>query len=199
MRFLAALLMGFFSAFLIYMAAVMILMATGREPSATFVLVTLLGAWALSTYALRRGARTVSRVFSRGSLLGAAEWLAMIPISVVMGGMAVTETIGEGATAEEMVGATFGASIVSAITGVFAVAMALVCLLGFAVSHFIGREMQPESPARTRTCPECAETIQAAARKCRFCGASLVPEASSSDRQERQAKADDDNERYVID
>lgn len=29
---------------------------------------------------------------------------------------------------------------------------------------------QPEAPPDTKTCPECAETVKAAAKLCRFCG-----------------------------
>ncbi|MGQ4807874.1 hypothetical protein NKDENANG_01239 [Candidatus Entotheonellaceae bacterium PAL068K] len=81
-------------------------------------------------------------MFSRGFLLGAAEWLAMIPIG---GGVAIE--------------------------------MAAACMLGFAVSYFIGREMKPEAVRPTRTCLECAELIQAAARKCKHCGAVISQEA----------------------
>lgn len=175
MKILVALAMGFFSAFLIYMGAAMVLVS--GEPSSGFVFITFFGGWALSTFIIVRGARTLSRVFSRGFLLGAAEWLAMIPVSMIMGGKALTESVGEGATDAELAGATIGAGLFSAVTGGLAIAMALVCLLGFAVSYFMGREMQPESSTPTRTCPECAELIQAAARKCRFCGASIAPGA----------------------
>lgn len=170
MKVFFALVMGFFSGILIYMAAAMAL--TSGMPSTGFVFVTLFGGWGLSTFLIVRGARTLSRVFSRGFLLGAAEWLALIPVSMIMGGKMLTQTVAEGSTDAEVAGATLGAGLFSALTGGVAVGMALFCLLGFAVSYFMGREMQPKTS--TRTCPECAEVIQAAARKCRFCGASLV-------------------------
>lgn len=61
----------------------------------------------------------------------------------------------------------------------------------------------PATEAATRTCPDCAEMVLAAARKCRFCGAALDPRTegeqiddrlnqltarlSSSDAQQRES------------
>lgn len=175
MKVIVGVILGFFSGFLIYMASAM-LFASG-EPSGAFVFVTFFGGWVLSTIILVRGARTVSKVFSRGFLLGAAEWIAMLPVGMVFSGRALTQTVAQGTgTGAEMAGATIGAGLVSLITGGVSIAMALVCLIGFAVSYFIGREMKPETPTPTRTCPECAELIQAAARKCKHCGAQ-IPQA----------------------
>lgn len=180
MKLLVALLMGFLSGVLVYLLAAMVLLpgiATSEAPPAAafagFAMVVFFGGWGLSTFVILRDAQTLSRVFSRGFLLGAAEWLALIPASMLsLGGSALTRGVGEA----ELAGATLALGFVSAVTGDFAITMALACLLGFAVAHFMGREMQPEMPAPGRTCPECAERIQAAARRCRFCGASLVPE-----------------------
>jgi len=128
----------------------------------------------LSTWILVRGARTVSKVFSRGFLLGAAEWLVMIPVGMVFSGKALSQTVTQGVgTDAELAGATIGAGLVSFITGGVSIAMTLVYLIGFAVSYFIGREMKQEVPTPTRTCPECAELIQAAALKCKLCGAEI--------------------------
>jgi len=173
MKILVGIVLGFFSGFLIYMAAAMLF--TKGEPSGAFVFATVFGGWGLSTWLIVRGARTISKVFSRGFLLGAAEWLAMIPVGLIFSGKALTETVGQGGrTDAELAGATIGAGLVSFVTGGVAVVMAVVCLIGFAVSYFIGREMKPEAATPTRTCPECAELTQAAARKCKHCGAEIA-------------------------
>lgn len=70
MKVFVGIILGFFSSFLIYMAATMLF--TSGEPSGAFVFVTLFGGWGLSTWIMVRGARTKSKVFSRGFHLGAA-------------------------------------------------------------------------------------------------------------------------------
>ncbi len=173
MKVFVGIILGFFSGFLAYMAAAALFVS--GKPSGAFVFVTFFGGWGLSTWVMVRGARTISKVFSRGFLIGAAEWLAMIPVSLVLNGKVLMGTVGQGGgTDAELVGATIGAGFLLSLTGGVAVVMALVCLIGFAVSYFIGREMKPESATPTRTCPECAELIQAAARKCKHCGAEIA-------------------------
>jgi len=151
---------------------VLAMLFVSGPPAPAFVFAFFLGGWAASTYLLVRGARTVSRVFSRGFLLGAAEWFAVIPAGIVLGGKALSRTVSESGaqTSAEVAGATLGAGFASFLTGGVAFAMVIFCLLGFVVSHFVGREMQPEQAGPTKTCPECAELVQAAARRCKHCG-----------------------------
>ena len=102
----------------------------------------------------------------------------MIPVGMVVSGRALTETVAQGSgSGAEIAGATIGAGLVSFITGGVSVAMAVVCLIGFAVSYFMGREMKPEAAIPTRNCPECAELVQEAARKCKHCGADILQPA----------------------
>lgn len=178
MKALVGIVLGLFSGILIYIGAAMVVAREGGGPSPGFVAATLIGGWVVSSWLLVRGARSVSKVFSRGFLLGAAEWLAMIPAGMILSGKALSATVEKGSGSDaEVAGATIGAGLVSAITGGVSVVMALVCLLGFLVSHLLGREMKPEATAATRACPECAELVQLAARRCKHCGAEIAPAA----------------------
>ena len=58
----------------------------------------------------------------------------------------------------------------------------LAFLLGpiaVAIAAAMPREQKPEpAPAiQTRPCPECAEPIRVEARKCRYCGSEIMPQA----------------------
>lgn len=182
MRIVVGIVMGFFSGVMIYLGVTSLV--TSGTPSRALVLVSLLGDWLLSTWLIVQGARTVSKVFSCGFLLGAAEWLAMIPIGIISSGRAVARTVEGGGSADaDAAGATMLAGLAALLGSGLAVVMALVCMLGFAISYFIGREMKPEIATPTKSCPECAELILAAARKCKHCGAEIAEAPDAGDRK----------------
>nr|CAS02567.1 putative integron gene cassette protein [uncultured bacterium] len=151
MKILVALVMGLCSGFLIYFMAAMVLADTsgGTGPSGAFVLISFLGGWALSTWLLLRGAISVSKVFSRGFLLGAAEWLLMVLVGIIFAGKQVAAAGGTSEAASA--GAAVGGGLVAMITGGISIAMAVVCLIGFAISYSMGKEMRKEIPAPTPT------------------------------------------------
>lgn len=174
MKAIVAILMGFFSGFLIYMMAAMIFIKD-NSPSSLFVFITWIGGWVLSSYIILRGAKTLSKVFSRGFLIGAAEWLLMIPAGLILTGKAVSETVtASGGSGAATAGAAIGGGFLAFLSGGVSIFMAVLCLIGFTVSFFMGREMKTEVSSPSKKCPECAELVQAEAKKCRYCGANFT-------------------------
>ena len=145
MKVIVALIAGALSGFLIYMTTSMLFMSASDPTPSWFVPVVFLGGWGISTYLLLRGARTASKVISRAFLLGAAEWFAIIPAGVLVGGRALVETTDELSSDAEMAGATIGAGLITFITGGVAIVMIFVCLLGYLITFLINREMKSEA------------------------------------------------------
>ena len=174
MKAIIAILMGLFSGFLIYLIATIVFIE-GESSSSLFTYTTFFGGWILSSYIMLRGAKTISKVISRGFLMGTAEWLAMIPAGLLFAGKDAIETvsISEGSNIS-VAGVTIGGGLFAFLTGGVSIGMAIVCLIGFAIFYFMDREMKPAANTPIKKCPECDELIQAEAKKCHYCGVDLV-------------------------
>lgn len=142
--------LGLFSGLLVASAVQM--MFGSAESTGLFWITTLI-VWAATTYYITRGARTVSKVFARGFLIGAAEWMAMVAVSWIAAGRAVNDTINQ-ATAAGMdaatteatqAGAAIGGGLMAVMGTGISIFMAFACLIGFAIAYFMGREMKPEA------------------------------------------------------
>ncbi len=164
MRQATAIVLGLLSGGLIYVISVLLFSpANSEDPHFIFYLM-FFAAWAGSSYLLLSGTKTVSKVFSRGLLFGAVEWLAFIPAALVYGARATRRIVSEvgaemepvGTTAADsaaaalgsaagMAGAFVGAGIVTMLMAGFAFAMSFLCLLGFVILYFLKREMKPEA------------------------------------------------------
>jgi hypothetical protein len=124
------LLSGIFLSFITSMLITSMLAADSADASSAAITVALLGGWILSAYLLRRGARTVSKVFSRGALLGAAEWMVVAAVGVIVSGHSVAQSVTTSSPGAGMAGAVLGGGLAAFITGGIAVAMAIGCLCG---------------------------------------------------------------------
>src|SRR5690349_17809275 len=145
MKVVMAALMGLISGFLIYLMGSMLVadFSPGNAgPPGWWVLIGFFGGTAASIWLLLRGVRNTSGVFRRGFLLGAAEWLCMAFVGLVFSGRAVSQTVAEsGHDSAAAAGAAIGGGLVAAVTGGVSVFMTVVCLTGFAIAYFMGREM----------------------------------------------------------
>lgn len=166
---------GALSGFLIYMAWAML--ALVGKPSGASIFLTFAGGGALSAWLVINGTRSVPHVLRRGFLLGAAEWLAMIPAGAIFAARFTARSASNVPQDQwhdsAVSGTALGAGLFSFLSSGFAFGMAVLCLACFAVTYFISKEMTPSVAPDTTTCPECAEVIKAAARKCKHCGSNI--------------------------
>ncbi len=173
MKVLSAILVGLLSGFMIYMLVAMVIIGAESSSDAdtyNFYL-SFLGGWIVSSYGVSRGADSASRVWARGALIGAIEWMIVGFIAVVYGGATLTETTKGVTPSSEIVGAGLVAGLFLKMGLWVAVFMALVCLIVYFITKLSGEEFHTNSV--WRSCQECAEMIAIGAKKCRFCGAPI--------------------------
>jgi hypothetical protein len=129
MRTFVAIVLGVLSGAMLFLLAALLTggytISTG--PTLAVAFVALLAGWGISAYFLRRNAATISAVLCRGFLLGAAEWLVVIPATLT--------SAEDYKNLPNAVPAVVGQALIPWL----AAAMAASCLIAFAVAHFVGR------------------------------------------------------------
>lgn|GEM_PF-3706578 len=119
-----ATLLGFPAGLLLYMAAALAFTEPVlREPDPDFVLVTFLGGWALGAVLLARHTVRLLVVMRRGLLLGAVQWLALVPLVSALPAHSLPR-------ASELLARSLGGAPVSLPREAEAALFAVLCLLG---------------------------------------------------------------------
>jgi hypothetical protein len=135
MRTFTAIVLGFLSGVMLFLlAATPTGYTISSGPTLAVALVALLGGWAISAYFIRRNAATTSAVLCRGFLLGAADWLAVIP--------AIRASPEDYQNVPNSVPVVVGEALIHLL----AAAMAAGCLIMSAVAYFVGRRVSADAP-----------------------------------------------------
>ena len=137
MRTAGAIILGLLSGVMLFLltATVAGYGNSAEAPTPPAAYAALIAGWPLSAWLIRRNALATSTIFCRGFLLGAAEWLAVIPAIH--------------ASPEDYRGAPNAVPVVvgEIVIRLLAVAMAAGCGLAFTAAYFIGRSKSRELAA----------------------------------------------------
>ncbi len=129
MRTFVAIVLGLLSSVvLVLLAALLIDAITSADLSLVGASGGLLAGWLISSYFIRRNAATTSAVLCRGFLLGAAEWLAVIP--------ATRASPRDYQNVPNSVPVVVGEILIRLLGGT----MAAGCLIAFAIARFVRRQ-----------------------------------------------------------
>lgn len=172
MKHVIATLIGFLSGFMLYMATAITFSAKSGEVP-TIAWISFLAGWGFTHYFCVKNTTKSLKVLSRGLLIGCLEWVLMIFAGFIMSSRAVVETTANSSSSAESAGAAIGGGLAAMFTGAFSGIMAAVCFFLFLVTYFLSKEFKEDNSEKSIDCPECAEPINAKAKKCKHCGSSL--------------------------
>ena len=141
MKLVSALFIGVLSASLVLFMTMWIMIATQGAPSYPGTLIGVFtGAWLITVLLVSRGARSPAKVWARGSLLGAAEWLAFGFITVLSSAHTLAISRTPRMSNAEVLGAGLWAGFTTFLGLVVGLFMAIFCL----VTWFVAKKMQDE-------------------------------------------------------
>ena len=141
--YILAVLLGILSGTLLSIEFDMLLkLEDGLLSNMAFILLT-----AGSMYILIRGSRSPAVVLMKGFLMGAVVWFAMLPVGSISAGRVAKEAIGRSAADKDLLGAgagLAGGGLFALVSWAIALIMAVLCLIGFAITFFVCRERTRE-------------------------------------------------------
>ena len=172
MKWASAIFLGGLSAVMVYVivgtVCLPLLPPMARE---VFAPITLSAAWIGSAYLMLHEVRHSARVWVRGSLLGACEWIGMAALLVGLSGKVVWD-VAEHSTTVGTVGIGLMMTLLSMMGVGFSMVMVVMCLLTWFIANRFQREFQLAT--EMRYCPQCQQQLQGEADWCPQCGASLL-------------------------
>lgn len=168
MKWTSAILLSSFSAVMIYIIlgtlCLPVLPPTARE---FFAPLTLSAAWIGSVYLMTHEVTNSAKVWARGSLLGACEWIGMAALLVGLSGKVVWDAADHTTTAGTL-GIGIMMSLLSMMGVGFSMVMVVMCLMTWFIAHRLEKEFQLAE--KVRFCFECQQRLQAKAEWCPHCG-----------------------------
>ena len=171
MKWASAIFLGGLSAVMVYVivgtVCLPLLPLVARE---VFAPITLSVAWIGSAYLMMREVHNSAKVWARGSLLGASEWVAMAALLVGLSGKVVWDAA-EHTTTVGTLGIGLLMSLLSMMGVGFSMVMVVMCLLTWFIANRFEGEFQPAG--KLSYCPHCQQRLQAKADWCPHCGGSL--------------------------
>ena len=151
MLLLTGLFLGLLSGLLISSAFISLFGAS--TSIAGFVLPIFLLGWAGSAWLMMNGTRSVSRVWSRGALIGAAEWMFMIFATWMLAGHSFGEVAKQNDSVAGRAGAGIGAGIFGVLGSGISLFMVFVCLVVWFIASRAEKEFKREEADVSDTKP----------------------------------------------
>ena len=145
LRYVVGGITGLLSGILVYFMVTLAFTDPSVEPPDWHIWVFFMLPWFVSFYVFAKNTKSISKVMVRSFLVGALEWLLMIPAGLIFSAKTASDVAAGSTNTAETAGIAIGAGIVSFLTGGIAFVMLVGCLIGYFISNKINVEMKKES------------------------------------------------------